>query len=158
MEDLVPLLDRRGPGGSADRGRKVFRDTGCIQCHRIEGEGGTVGPDMNGIARRMAPKELLESIVEPSRVIAEAYAGVRVATHDGTLHSGHIEREDDRVLVLRPAPSAEAVTIPKAEIAERRRSDQSNMPAGMLNVLREEQILDLMAYLLGDPPPRSQKP
>src|SRR5437879_3934455 len=108
---------------------------------------------MNGIAPRMAPKELLESIVAPSKVIAEAYAGVRIATHAGTLHSGRIEREDDRVVVLRPAPPAEALTIPKAEIAERRRSDQSNMPAGMLNVLREEQILDLMAYLLGDPPP-----
>jgi uncharacterized repeat protein (TIGR03806 family) len=157
MEELTPLLDRAA-SGSADRGRKIFRDTGCIQCHRIEGESGAVGPDMNGIARRMAPKELLESIVEPSKVIAEAYAGVRIATLDGTLHSGYIEREDDRVVVLRPVPSAEAVTIPKAEIAERRRADRSNMPAGMLNVLREEQILDLMAYLLGDPPPRSQKP
>jgi CxxC motif-containing protein (DUF1111 family) len=33
MEDLVPLLDRTGPGGSGDRGRKLFRDIGCIQCH-----------------------------------------------------------------------------------------------------------------------------
>ena len=158
MDDLIPLLDRMGPGGSGDRGRNLFRDIGCIQCHRFEGEGGTVGPDLNGIALRMAPKELLESIVEPSKVIAEAYAGVRIATNDGTLHAGRIEREDDRVIVIRPEPTAEAVTIPKAEIAERRQSDRSNMPAGMLNVLREEQILDLLAYLLGAPQPRSSKP
>src|SRR5262249_35450607 len=142
MEELTPILGRIA-SGSADRGRQVFRDTGCIQCHRIEGEGGTVGPDMNGIARRMAPKELLESIVEPSKVSAGAYAGVRIAPHDGTLHSGRIEREDDRVVVLRPVPPAEAVTISKAEIAEKRPSDRSNMPVGMLNVLREDQILDL---------------
>jgi uncharacterized repeat protein (TIGR03806 family) len=158
MEDLVPLLDRTGQAGSGDRGRNLFRDIGCIQCHRFEGEGGTVGPDLNGVALRMAPRELLESIVEPSKVIAEAYAGVRIATNDGTLHAGRIEREDDRVIVLRPAPPAEAVTIPKAEIAERRQSDQSNMPSGMLNVLSEEQILDLLAYLLGAPQPRSSKP
>jgi uncharacterized repeat protein (TIGR03806 family) len=158
MNDLVPLLDRTKTGRSADQGRQLFRDTGCIQCHRIEGEGGTVGPDLNGVARRLNPKELLESIVEPSKVIAEAYAGVRIATHDGTLYSGLIEREDDRMVMLRATPPAEAVTIPKAQIADRGRSDQSNMPAGMLNVLKEEQILDLLAYLLGDPQPRSPKP
>jgi putative heme-binding domain-containing protein len=158
VDDLVPLLNRSGAGGSMDRGRKVFQDTGCIQCHKIEGEGGTVGPDLIGVARRLAPRELLESIVEPSKVVADAYAGVQIATNDGALYSGRIDREDDRVIVLRPAPPAEVVTIPKAEIAERRRSEQSNMPVGMLNVLREEQILDLLAYLLGDPQPRSSKP
>ena len=67
-------------------------------------------------------------------------------------------RRGCEMVVLRPTPPSEAVTIPKAEIAERRRSDQSNMPTGMLNVLREEQILDLLAYLLADPRPRSPKP
>ena len=88
----------------------------------------------------------------------DEYAGVVIATKDGALYSGRIEREDDRVVVLRPPPPAEVLTIPKAEIVERRRLDQSNMPAGMLNVLREEEILDLLAYLLGDPRPRSPKP
>ena len=62
------------------------------------------------------------------------------------------------MVVLRPPPPAEVVTLRKADIVERRRSDQSNMPAGMLNVLREEQVLDLLAYLLGDPRPGSPKP
>jgi mono/diheme cytochrome c family protein len=62
------------------------------------------------------------------------------------------------VVVLRPPPPAEVLSIPKAEILERRRLEQSNMPAGMLDVLREEEVLDLLAYLLGDPRPRSPSP
>jgi uncharacterized repeat protein (TIGR03806 family) len=158
MEELVPLLDRTVTGDSKERGRKLYREIGCIQCHRFEDEGGTVGPDLKGVALRMSQKQVLESIVEPSKVIAEAYAGTRIATNDGTLHVGRIERENDREIVLRPVPPAEAVIIPKAEIAERQRSDQSNMPSGMLNVLKEEQIVDLLSYLLGTPLPRSAKP
>ena len=63
-----------GPGRSVDRGRKAFRDTGCLQCHRFEGEGGSVGPDLAGVARRLAPSDLLESILVPSKVIADEYA------------------------------------------------------------------------------------
>jgi uncharacterized repeat protein (TIGR03806 family) len=158
IEELTPLLDRVDGGRSAERGRTLFRETGCIQCHRLGGDGGTVGPDLDGIARRLGRREILESIVEPSKVVADAYAAFLIATNDGSVHSGRIEREDDSVVVLRPAPPAELVTIAKDEIAERRRSEQSNMPAGMLNVLHEDEVLDLLAFLLGDAQARSSKP
>jgi putative heme-binding domain-containing protein len=158
LDDLLLLLDRLTPGHPPDRGREVFRAVGCAQCHRFEGEGGTVGPDLDGVARRLAPREVLESIVEPSKVVADAYAGVLLATADGAILSGRIEREDDDLVVLRPPPPAEVVAVPKARIVERRRSAESNMPAGIVNVLREDQILDLLAYLLGDPRTRSPRP
>jgi hypothetical protein len=60
------------------------------------------------------------------------------------------------VLVLRPA-SGEAVTVPKKEIVDRRKSDVSNMPPGIVNVLQKDQVLDLMAYLLSDPDPEKEK-
>ena len=156
--ELAHLLERTAGDGSIERGRAIFRDVGCAQCHRLEGEGGTVGPDLGGLARRMPPKDVLEAIVEPSKVIAEAYADVLIATRDGTVHSGRIEREDDRTIVLRLPLAGTSVTIPKADVDERRRSDRSNMPTGMLNVLREEQIHDLLTYLLSAPQPRSPEP
>ncbi len=55
-------------------------------------------------------------------------------------------------------PQAEVVSIPQAEVVERRRSEPFNMPARMLNVLREERILDLLAYLRGDPQTRRPMP
>jgi putative heme-binding domain-containing protein len=158
MEELVPCLEKLQEGRSAERGRTLFRETGCIQCHRLGGDGGTVGPELDGVARRLGRREILESIVEPSRVVPDAYAAFQIATDDGAVYSGRIEREDDSVVVLRPAPPAEPVMIAKTEIAERRRSEQSNMPAGMLNVLHEDEVLDLLAYLLGEAQPRSSKP
>ena len=158
MDDLVPLLPRLKPDRAMEGGRKVFRDTGCIQCHRFEGEGGTVGPDLEGIARRLAPKDLLESIVDPSKVVADEYADAVIATVDGSIHTGRVEREDDAVVVIRPLPPAAVVSLRKDDIVERRRSAQSNMPAGVLNVLGDEQVLDLLAYLLDDSRPGTPKP
>lgn len=151
MEDLVPLLDQLKSGRSIDSGRKAFQNTGCIQCHRIEGQGGSVGPDLAGVGRRLKPNEVLESILLPSKVIADDYVNIMIETRDGSVVSGRVEREDERVVVIRPPSSAEVVIVPKADITERRRSDQSNMPIGIVNVLKQEQVLDLLAYLLSDP-------
>ncbi len=153
IEDLLPALGELRSGRSIDSGRKAFRDTGCNQCHRIEGEGGSVGPDLTGLGRRLAARDLLESILLPSKVIADEYATFLIETGDGSVVSGRIEREDAQVLVLRPPSADRTVTLRKADILTRRRSDQSNMPAGILNVLRKEQVLDLLAYLLSDPRP-----
>jgi uncharacterized repeat protein (TIGR03806 family) len=157
MDDLAPRLDRLKSGRSLDCGRKAFRDTGCIQCHRFEGQGGTVGPDLNGVARRLAPRDLLESILEPSKSIADEYATFLFETRDGTVVSGRIEREDDKVVVVRPSTADEVVTVAKEDIVERRRSGQSNMPVGVVNVLKEDEVLDLLAYLLSDPQAREAR-
>jgi uncharacterized repeat protein (TIGR03806 family) len=158
MEDILPRFEPGAPGRSIERGRQVFRDIGCAQCHRFAGEGGTVGPDLTGVARRLAPKDLLESILEPSKVIADEFANHVVATRDGTIHTGRIEREDEQVLVLRSSSLDQAVLIRQVEIVERRRSDQSNMPAGIVNVLELEQILDLLTALTSEAPPVGPTP
>ena len=61
-------------------GRTAFRQTGCSQCHRFAGEGGSVGPDLSGVGRRLSPRDLLESLVLPSKVIAEGYATTEIET------------------------------------------------------------------------------
>lgn len=147
LDELRPLLDRPPAEGAVERGRALFTSIGCVQCHRRDGEGGTVGPDLTDAGRRLAPLVLLESLVDPSREVADEYATVLVATEEGAVHAGRIEREDDDVLVLRPAPPGGSITIPKAQISERRRQAESNMPAGILNVLHENEIADLIAYL-----------
>ncbi len=149
MEDLLPALARLTDGRSIEAGRTAFRQIGCNQCHRFRGDGGTVGPELGG-ERRLTPQELLESIVLPSKVITEGYAATEVETKSGDTISGRVEREDDRVVVIRPLLAAETVTIEKRQIKERTLSKTSNMPSGMLNTLTENQVLDLLAYLLGD--------
>jgi uncharacterized repeat protein (TIGR03806 family) len=150
MEDLLPRLDHLKNGRSLDAGRIAFRQTGCSQCHRAAGEGGSVGPDLTGVGRRLSARDLLESIVLPSKVIAEGYARTEVETISGEVTTGRIERENDQAVLIRPTGSEEVVTIRKADIRKRALSPISNMPTGMLNTLNETQILDLLALLISD--------
>jgi len=151
MQDLLLALDQIKRGRSFESGQAAFRQTGCSQCHRFAGEGGSVGPDLNGVGRRLAPRDVLESIVLPSKVIAEGFATSEVETKSGEVVTGRVEREDDRVVVIRPLSATEAaVTIPKTDIRRRASSQISNMPTGIVNTLSEAQVLDLLAYLITD--------
>ncbi|WP_406695931.1 PQQ-dependent sugar dehydrogenase [Singulisphaera sp. Ch08] len=154
MSDLLPELDQLKSGRSLETGRKVFRETGCIECHRFEGDGGSVGPDLTGIGHRLNSQDLLESILLPSKVIADEYAGVLIETADGAVVTGRVEREDDQVVVLRPPGSGDLLSVEKANILQRRRSELSNMPLGIVNVLRKEQVLDLLGYLQSEQEPK----
>ncbi len=116
--------------------------------------GGSVGPDLTGIGRRLRATEILESILLPSKVVADEYATILVETASGAALSGRIEREDDQVLMLRPPSTDQSVVINKNDIVARKRSDLSNMPPGMVNVMRREQVLDLLAYLLQNQGPK----
>lgn len=148
MEDLVSRLDDLAGPRSLESGKGAFRDIGCADCHRFDGSGSSVGPDLTGIGKRLKSRELLESILLPSKTIADEYAVMLVATDEGRIYSGRIEREDSRTLVLRPNTVGEAlVEIPTERIIERHKSDRSNMPSGTLNVLHEAEILDLLGYL-----------
>ena len=151
MEDFPPALEAVKAGRSFAAGQTAFRATGCVQCHRFAGEGGTVGPDLAGVGRRIALRDLLESILLPSKVIADEYATHDIETADGETISGRIEREDARTILLRPLASNEAaVKVDKKKIRRRQRSAVSPMPAGIANTLTKEQVLDLLAYLFSD--------
>ncbi|MEX0977994.1 MAG: c-type cytochrome, partial [Pirellulales bacterium] len=154
MEDLAGSLDALKSPRSAEAGRTAFRETGCVQCHRCAEEGGSVGPDLTNIAKRISTQEMLEAILEPSKKIADEYATWLVQTDDGRVISGRIEREDDAVLVLRESLSNEPpLQIAKSTVVGRRKSETSNMPAGTVDVLHKDELLDLLAYLMNGKAP-----
>jgi putative heme-binding domain-containing protein len=149
MDDLLPALDQLKAGRSLESGKAAFRDVGCAQCHRFAGEGGSVGPDLTGVGKRLKAQEVLESILLPSKVISEQYAATEIETKDGEIIAGRIESETDRALVIRANPLApENITVPKRSILRRTLSKTSNMPTGIVNVLEKDQVLDLLAYLM----------
>ncbi len=151
MEDLLPLLGNVKTDRSIESGKATFKQAGCGQCHRFGGEGGSVGPDLTGVGKRLSLQDVLESIVLPSKVIAEGYAASEIETKSGEITNGRVVREDDEVVVVIPqTANAGAVTIRKADIRRRELSKVSNMPTGILNILEENQILDLLAYLVSD--------
>ena len=149
MADLEPALIELNEVRSLAVGERAYEKAGCAQCHRFEGRGGSVGPDLSGLAKRMNPLALLESILDPSRTIAEAYMTEQFSMSDGAVHLGQVQKETDTVVRLRSLSATSApVTIPKALIESRKKLNLSNMPSGMVNTLTKKQILDLMAYLL----------
>src|SRR5262249_7266307 len=78
MEDLLPELESLKTPRSLDSGEAAFRETGCVECHRFGSQGGTVGPDLNGVGKRLLARDLLESILLPSKVIADEYAAYAI--------------------------------------------------------------------------------
>ena len=138
-----PLRGRSFAGGKA-----AFAKAQCVLCHRFGNEGGLVGPDLSGVGSRFDRRALLESILEPSKVIDEKFRNTAFTLKDGTTVTGTIEREDDQKLLVREGPfSEQPVELAKRDIARREPSVISPMPTGLVNVLRKEEILDLLAFL-----------
>ena len=73
-------------GRDFDRGRQLFGEAKCFACHRFDNEGGAHGPDLTGVAGRFSVRDLLESILEPSKAISDQYAAV-VITRSRTARS-----------------------------------------------------------------------
>ncbi len=135
----------------AQRGRELFlhpRGAGCVKCHRMEGLGGVLGPDLADIgARAKSPEVLIESILEPSKVITEGFAQQQVVTTEGEIYSGAVIEETGRSIKL---VSSEAVVtvIDKKDIEDRIGSKLSPMPAGFAKMMSSQQIADIAAWLL----------
>jgi putative membrane-bound dehydrogenase-like protein len=125
-------------------GRLIYQRT-CITCHKMHGEGGIVGPDLTGSNRTNIPY-LLSNILDPSGDIQDDYKMVVITTQDGRTHTGNIIAQNDRTLTIRTV-SHPALAISKSEIQSQEQTPNSIMPEGLLNMLTETEILNLMAYL-----------
>jgi putative heme-binding domain-containing protein len=149
MEEVVPHLPRLDePTRSIDRGRIAFAEAQCARCHRMDGEGGDLGPDLTAVAARFNRRDLLHAILEPSAVITDQYAASRVTLRDGTVLAGRITQRNDGEIVLMTDPYGDAhQTIELHRITSIEPDPTSTMPIGLVNGLTIEQLLDLLAYL-----------
>jgi putative membrane-bound dehydrogenase-like protein len=129
---------------SSERGEKVIEKAKCLDCHKFGSKGEGVGPDLSTLNSRFRLEEILESIVEPSKVISDQYKPVTVATADGKLYNGMPIVADAANLVLLLSDGSK-VTIPTSEIDGKKESSVSVMPAGLINSLSYQEIADLLA-------------
>ncbi|HMJ65667.1 MAG TPA: heme-binding protein, partial [Candidatus Binatia bacterium] len=148
MADLVPALGEASNGRNYRRGRDAFAVAQCLACHKFGTEGGAVGPDITGAASRFNRRDLLETIIEPSKVISDQYQNITVTKKNGDDVTGRLVEENDERLVLVTNPlSGERAEIKKRDVAKRAPSKISPMPEGLVNILTREEILDLLAYI-----------
>lgn len=142
-DEPVPDLS----GGDPARGEAVFfsDEALCFRCHLFDGRGGTVGPDLSD-GREKTPESLYRSIAAPSEEIAPEYVSYTVSLKDGRVVVGVARAEGIDALRVTDSDAKETI-VPRAEIDEIRPVSSSIMPVGLLPVLGEAKVRDLIAFL-----------
>jgi putative heme-binding domain-containing protein len=150
VDDIMKFADGRITGRNFASGKNLYDATACSTCHRFNGDGGGLGPDLTGTSNRYTLRDLLENLIEPSKVISDQYESTQIELMDGRLLVGRVMKEEAGVLhvAMNPLAPSELVPVPANTVAARKPYPISMMPPGLLNQLNEEEVLDLLAFLL----------
>ena len=137
-------------GGDAKRGELVFAEhaAGCARCHKINGAGGDVGPDLRGLGKRMTREQILQAIVDPNASIAAGYENVLIEKTNGELIGGVLTRETADELSLKGLEDGRVVSVKLGEVKTRTRGLSSMVPE-LVDVLGKRNLRDLIEYLAG---------
>ncbi|MGB0579593.1 MAG: family 16 glycoside hydrolase, partial [Limisphaerales bacterium] len=151
LNETVRLAQTKLTGRNFTNGRNMYRAVMCGTCHRFNGEGGSIGPDLTGSGNRYTIRDLMENIIDPGKVISDQYGTHEITTKAGDSIIGKIIVEEDGQLILMTNPFApqHQTTIATRDIAKKEERKVSMMPPGLINALNEQELLDLIAYLLG---------
>ena len=136
---------------SAPAGQKLY-DVLCAMCHRFGSIGQDVGPDLTTVTSRFGRKELLESILWPSRTISDQYESELFETVNGKVHHGLLVRETAAALQIRTVDSPKPIVLAISDIQSRRKSPQSFMPEALIDGLTQSDIANLLAFMFAGPP------
>ena len=152
LEELSKALAKTGHSADFERGRQMYEAALCARCHRLGRVGRSIGPDLTAVSRRFSRQNLLESILVPSRVIADDYRSQRIVTSDGRVLEGRVVYRGDfraptLMIATNPLAPAEVTELAKSEIESHSPSSVSFMPQGLLDTLSQDEILDLFAYI-----------
>jgi putative heme-binding domain-containing protein len=129
----------------ATRGAAVFAQH-CAVCHRVKDTGGNLGPSLDGIGSRTVQR-VIEDILDPSRNVDEAFRRTTITTADGRSVSGMRLRDEGTDVVLADATGRE-IRVARADVDESVVTRLSPMPSNMAAQLGEQNLVDLLEYLL----------
>ena len=151
-EDPAALAHEARRLGDARRGALVFYQPTltCTKCHVSDTGTPALGPDLTALGKDATDVYLVESILEPSKVIKKGFETVTISTEDGRTLTGLLGDDRADAVVLRdPGQDGKPVTIPRNQIEERKDGGASIMPTGLAsNLGTRQQFLDLVRYLM----------
>jgi putative membrane-bound dehydrogenase-like protein len=145
----------RNPKGNFAEGKKVFQ-ANCAICHKLFGEGNSIGPDLTG-ADRKNTDYLLAQIVEPSAYIRPEYVAYQAQLKDESVIDGLMVESTSSAVTLMDRNNERHI-LPRAQIRELKESQVSLMPEGLLEGLSPESVMNLFAYLQAKAPPAANAP
>jgi quinoprotein glucose dehydrogenase len=135
-------------GGDAQAGKQIFfdrQDVACFRCHKLNGEGGEVGPELTGIGGKQSRQYLLEALIYPNKQITPGFGSLLVTMKDGRTFAGLLKSEAGDDLVLN-SPEDGIVKLKKADIQSREKG-LSAMPEALTSILSKKELRDLIEFL-----------
>lgn len=137
-------------GGDAENGRKIFREkaeASCTKCHKVKGQGGEVGPVLDGIGTQKSRQYLLEALILPNKEIAQGFGQVVLLLKSDAVESGRIEAETptDVALILSDGTRKKIAT----KDIQARKVGLSPMPEDLAKKLSKRDLRDLIEFLAG---------
>lgn len=149
VEEALPFVENLS-GRDLVKGKAMYAATLCLSCHTMQGEGGIIGPDLSQLGTRFSPKDILNATINPSDEISEQYEATILELNAGGSVVGRLTNEDDSNYYVSQNPFApdDIRTVAKADVKSTKVSEVSIMLPGMINRLNEEELKDLMAYLI----------
>lgn len=150
LDDLSKAAVTGMKGRSFENGRKMFSAAACFTCHRFGNAGGMTGPDLTGAGGRYSPHDLLDQIINPSKEINEQFAPIVVTKNNGEILSGVVVNlsGDNVTLNTDLSNPDQRANIDRKEVKSIEPSKVSLMPPMLLAMLTQDEILDLVAYVL----------
>jgi putative heme-binding domain-containing protein len=149
MDDLMPIDESAFENRNLENGKNLFALASCYRCHRLEGQGGIVGPDLTPAGHRFSTKDLLETIIDPSKEISDQYEATIFQMIDGEMIVGRVANLNGENYMIQKdmIDPGNFTNIKVKDIEEMKPSKISMMPPGLLDTLTKEDILDLLGYL-----------
>lgn len=150
LEELAAAAETGLQGRDFENGRRMFGAAACFTCHRYGNAGGMNGPDLTGAGGRYSPRDLLDQIINPSKEINEQFAPVVVTRLDGSTVSGVIVNLNGDTVQINTDLSDpdQRVGVDRKQVRSIEVSKVSPMPPMLLNMLKKEEVLDLVAFVL----------
>jgi putative heme-binding domain-containing protein len=166
--DLANLPQAKGPGQrwtvesaslvvdsglvsrNFEQGKMMFAAAYCSSCHAMQGEGGSIGPDLTQLGTRFSTKDMLEAILDPNKAVSDQYAATVFVMKDGSSIVGRLTNEDsDKYYISQNPFDPQTVReISKSDVTSTKLSKVSLMMPGLINRLNSEELKDLLAYLM----------
>ena len=151
--EALALLDAGLSERNFESGRNLYHAVSCGKCHRMSGEGGAIGPDLSTAGKKFSVSDMLDSILEPSKVISDQYGSMQVVTTSGQSYNGRVVEVEKTFYIHTADADAKPIVLTHDDIEDIQPSAVSQMPSGLIDSLSDEELKDLIAFLMaaGDP-------
>jgi len=150
MEEALALVDGTLVSRDFENGKNMFDATLCSSCHSMRGEGGAIGPDLTQVGTRFSAKDILENTLDPNKEISDQYAATVFEMKDGSSIVGRLINEEGGKYFVSQNPfmPQSLREIPKEEVTSTKLSKVSLMLPWLLGGLNDEEIKDIIAYMV----------